>query len=293
MKSSLSNNYFLNEKNLVSTLSGIKIPKIVYGTAWKKEKTKDCVLKAIFCGFRAIDTACQPKHYQEHLVGEAIKEVLSEKIVSRENLFIQTKFTSLNGQDPSRIPYNPKAELKDQVRQSIEKSLQNLQLTYIDSLLMHSPMRNLKDNMDIWEVFEEYVNAGKVKHIGISNIYDFELLKVIWDYSNIKPSLIQNRFYMETKYDKDVRTFCNKNGIIYQSFWTLTANPHILQDGQTLEIANKYKKTKEQIFFKYVMSLGIVPLTGTTDETHMEQDLEVLNMPDLNSDEIKHFEKFI
>ena len=80
------------------------VPPVFYGTAWKKERTAELVELAIRMGFRAIDTACQPKHYNEAAVGEGI---LKSKI-AREELFIQTKYTPFNGQDPNRVPYNPK-----------------------------------------------------------------------------------------------------------------------------------------------------------------------------------------
>jgi diketogulonate reductase-like aldo/keto reductase len=80
------------------------VPPVFYGTAWKKEKTAELVELALKMGFRAIDTACQPKHYNEAGVGEGI---LKSKI-PREELFIQTKYTPYNGQDPNRVPYNPK-----------------------------------------------------------------------------------------------------------------------------------------------------------------------------------------
>lgn len=78
-----------------------------YGTAWKKQHTAHLVTLAIQTGFRAIDTACQPKHYNEPAVGKGIQE----SGVSREQLFIQSKFTPVNGQDPNNIPYDPKESL--------------------------------------------------------------------------------------------------------------------------------------------------------------------------------------
>ncbi len=78
---------------LSSTLSprakpDIKIPKFIYGTAWKKERTADLVYQAIKAGFRAIDTAAQPKHYNEKGVGEGIRRAIEEGIVKREDLFV-------------------------------------------------------------------------------------------------------------------------------------------------------------------------------------------------------------
>jgi diketogulonate reductase-like aldo/keto reductase len=120
--------------------------RIIYGTAWKKDRTKDLVLQAIRTGFRAIDTACQPKHYSEKLVGAAVQEAILSGIVSRSELFLQTKFTSINGQDPTSVPYDPKVPLSEQVRQSLSVSLQHFGTDYLDSLVLHSPMRTMQVN---------------------------------------------------------------------------------------------------------------------------------------------------
>ena len=90
---------------------------LVYGTAWKREATADLVVRAIHAGFRSIDTACQPKHYREDLVGAAIARVGASGF-SRESLFLQTKFTPLDGQDPDDVPYDAHVPLAEQVRQS-------------------------------------------------------------------------------------------------------------------------------------------------------------------------------
>src|SRR6185436_3748143 len=96
-------------------------PTFVYGTAWKKDATTELVKKAVKAGFRAIDTANQLKHYSEALVGEALSALALDGI-PRESLWLQTKFTPLNGQD-ERLPYDPQADLATQVNQSFESSL--------------------------------------------------------------------------------------------------------------------------------------------------------------------------
>jgi diketogulonate reductase-like aldo/keto reductase len=73
------------------------------GTAWKKEKTTALVIQAIKTGFRAIDTACQPKHYEEKLVGDGLVTLYDEGFISRGDIWLQTKFTPLSGQDPDRL----------------------------------------------------------------------------------------------------------------------------------------------------------------------------------------------
>jgi diketogulonate reductase-like aldo/keto reductase len=117
------------------------MPRIIYGTAWKKDRTAALVEKALMHGFRGIDTACQPKHYHEAGVGEGIAASLKTGL-NREDLYLQTKFTSISGQDPNQVPYEPTASLGEQVAQSFRRSLENLQTTYLDCLVLHSPMDN-------------------------------------------------------------------------------------------------------------------------------------------------------
>src|SRR5262244_77778 len=98
-----------------TTYNQISIPSFIYGTAWKKDATTRLAKLAVESGFTAIDTANQLIHYQEALVGNALLE-LRKSGVTRESLFLQTKFTSANGQD-HRTPYDPSADLTTQVRQ--------------------------------------------------------------------------------------------------------------------------------------------------------------------------------
>src|SRR6266481_5993042 len=81
----------------------VPIPSFMYGTAWKKEATTQLVQLAVASGFTAIDTANQLIHYQEALVGEAL-QALEQKGIAPDTLFLQTKFTSVGGQD-HRTPH--------------------------------------------------------------------------------------------------------------------------------------------------------------------------------------------
>ena len=108
--------------NLV-TYNDVILPAFMYGTAWKKHETARLVELAVDSGFTAIDTANQLIHYQEALVGEALLSLV-KKGIKREALFLQTKFTSVSGQD-HRTPYDQAAGLPTQVRQSFESSLQH------------------------------------------------------------------------------------------------------------------------------------------------------------------------
>ena len=93
---------------MLTAYNQVAIPPFMYGTAWKKEATTRLVLEAVAAGFTAIDTANQLIHYQEALVGEALL-ALAAQGRPRDRFFLQTKFTSVNGQD-HRTPYDPKAD---------------------------------------------------------------------------------------------------------------------------------------------------------------------------------------
>jgi diketogulonate reductase-like aldo/keto reductase len=243
--------------DFIMTTAGIRMPKIIYGTAWKKERTAAFVEKAVAAVFRGIDTACQPKHYHEHGVGEGIAACLNRGLVTRPELYLQTKFTSLDGQDPQRIPYDPKANLNDQVTQSFQVSLANLQTTYLDCLVLHSPMTSTQLTLEVWQAMEKLFKSGGVKQLGISNCYDLDTLEVLYQSAEFKPAIIQNRFYAYTGYDRAIRTFCKENGIVYQSFWTLTANPHVLADYSLQSMATEYGCSAAQVFFRYLTQIGL------------------------------------
>jgi len=274
------------DQKWLTTSAGVKMPRIIYGTAWKKDRTADLVVKAIQTGFRGIDTACQPKHYNEPLVGAALHSLKNHGI-EREALFLQTKFTSLSGQDPRQVPYDKNSPVELQVAQSFEVSKKNLQTEYVDSLVLHSPMAPHALLMMVWKAMEKIQKAGGTRQLGISNCYDTEVIRSLYADANEKPAIVQNRFYQETRYDADLCHWCSNHGVIYQSFWTLTANPHILSSNTVRTIAQKYNKTEAQIFFRYLSQSGIVPLTGTSSEQHMREDLSIFEF-ELSSEDLKN-----
>lgn len=269
----------------ITSLSNVPMPRLIYGTAWKKDRTADLVHKALQEGFRGIDTACQPRHYHEAGVGEGIAAAMAEGL-SRSELYLQSKFTPVSGQDPDNIPYDPSAPLADQVIQSLAASLRNLKTDYLDGLLLHSPIRPANDLTSVWQTLEALVDSGKVRQIGISNCYSPKLLASLYQAARVKPALVQNRFYAETGYDRDIRLFCRREGIVYQSFWTLSANPHILRHSLVTQLASQYQRTPAQILFRYLTEADVVPLTGTASEAHMREDLEIFNFQ-LNPEECR------
>ena len=266
----------MTDKNCVISTCGVRIPRIIYGTAWKEARTEALVRQAIQCGFRGIDTACQPKHYNEAGVGAAVSACLKEGL-SRAELYLQTKFTPLPGHDPKRIPYDSKAPPAQQVAQSFETSLRNLQTGYVDCLVLHSPLADARETEQVWQAMEAIFDAGGAKQLGISNCYSLEYLERLHRTARVKPAVVQNRFYAQTGYDRGIRAFCRQHGIVYQSFWTLTANPHVLADDRLKALASKYARTPAQILFRYLTQEDVVPLTGTTSDTHMREDLAIFD----------------
>ncbi len=266
------------------------IPNFIYGTAWKKEATTDLVELALKSGFRAIDTANQAKHYSEVLVGEALLNAAKSGI-SRNQIWLQSKFTSIDGQD-HRLPYDSKADIATQVEQSFASTLEHLHTDYLDSYLLHGPYNYPllgAEDFEVWEVLERLYKTGAAKMIGISNV-NLKQLEMLLERAVIKPMFVQNRCYANRGWDKEVRDFCQKNNIFYQGFSLLTANPQIVKNPAVALIAKKYQLGLEQIIFRFCCQIGIIPLTGTSDEKHMRDDLNIFNF-ELSHEEVELIKK--
>jgi diketogulonate reductase-like aldo/keto reductase len=246
------------------------IPTFLYGTAWKEDDTERCVRLAIEAGFRGIDTANQRRHYFEAAVGAAVKA----SGVSRDQLFLQTKFTYVDSQD-HRLPYDPNADVATQVRQSFASSLEHLQVDAIDSYVLHGPSRRhglSQDDLDVWRAMEELHDAQKTRFLGVSNVA-LDQLELLCAEARVQPMFVQNRCFARTGWDHDVRRFCRARGILYQGFSLLTANVGELRTRAFREIVERTGMTPAQVVFRFAQQVGMLPLTGTTDPAHMREDL--------------------
>ncbi|TFL04569.1 NADP-dependent oxidoreductase domain-containing protein [Pterulicium gracile] len=249
--------------------------QIIYGTAWKKEDTERLVVQALNAGFRAIDTACQLKHYREDLVGEALESV--KDAIPRETVFLQTKFTSIDGQDRKQpLPYNPKDTITAQVNSSFTTSLNNLRTTFLDSYILHSPLQTLSQTLEAWQVLVQLQDEGKIKAIGVSNTYDVGVLHALAKVRMVQ--VVQNRWYEGNDWDKEVVQYCVENGILYQSFWTLSGSPQLLAHPSLKNLANSAGISQAQALYKFAQLHGVTPLSGTTSTKHMSQDLAVADI---------------
>ena len=273
-----------------TTYNNVSIPSFMYGTAWKKEATNALIQSAVNAGFRAIDTANQLIHYDEALVGEALLTLATQGI-GREALFLQTKFTPVNGQD-HRTPYDVTAHIATQVRQSFESSLQHLHTDYLDSYVLHGPYSRFglgPSDWEVWNTMEELYQAGRTKMIGISNV-NANQLSTLCEKTTVKPMVVQNRCYAAMGWDKEVRDLCRTHNIVYQGFSLLTANREVLQDSGIGKLAKRFETGSMQIIFKFSQQIGMLPLTGTTNEEHMKADLGI-NHIELSQEEVSYIEK--
>jgi diketogulonate reductase-like aldo/keto reductase len=267
----------------------VPLPSFMYGTAWKKETTTQLVQLAVASGFTAIDTANQLIHYQEALVGEAL-QALGKKGIKRDTLFLQTKFTSVDGQG-GRVPYDATADLATQVSQSFDSSLAHLGTEYVDSYVLHAPIsrRGLGEaDWEVWAAMEGLYRSGKTKMIGISNVTAGQLAR-LREQANVKPMVVQNRCFAALGWDQEVREICQANGIVYQGFSLLTANREVLADREIQAIAKRLGAGPAQIIFRFAMQIGMLPLTGTTSQQHMKEDLQAEQLA-LSSEEIQRIE---
>src|SRR6185503_10784067 len=257
-----------------TTYNGIPLPSFLYGTAWKKDATTRLVELAVDSGFKGIDTANQLKHYDEARVGEALL-ALRKKGIRREDLFLQTKFTSIGGQD-QRLPYDPSADPATQVRQSFESSLKHLHTDYLDSYVLHGPAyrRGLApEDWQVWGAMEELYQAGRTKMLGASNV-SAEQLALLCSKAKVKPMVVQNRCFAVMGWDYEVRKICAEHDLVYEGFSLLTANQEFFGAPELHGIAARVGAGVAQVIFRFSQQVGMLPLTGTTNEQHMKEDLK-------------------
>jgi diketogulonate reductase-like aldo/keto reductase len=265
-------------------------PDFLYGTAWKEDRTPALTEAALQAGFRGIDTANQRRHYFEAGVGQALAAAYRARIVTRDDVFLQTKFTSQGGQD-HRLPYDPAAPLSRQVAQSMASSLEHLGTDHVDSYVLHGPSSGrgwTDDDVEVWAAMVKERDAGRTRLLGVSNVSLRHLVQMAATGAET-PHFVQNRCFARLGWDRDVRAFCAERKIVYQGFSLLTANPEVLGHPVVAAIAARHKATRPQVVFRFALAVGMLPLTGTTDPEHMKQDLASRQLT-LSDDEVHAIE---
>lgn len=264
----------------VTTNAGVKMPRLIYTTVSQQESTEDHVQRAVHAGFKGLQTAGQPKQYYEPGVGAALKSLFASGI-SRESLFIQTSFNP-----DYAAELNPDESIEDQVKLSIKDSLSNLGLNYVDSLLLDLPYENHKQTMEAWRTMEAAVRAGLVRQLGMSNVETQMQLRVILRDAELKPAVVQVSRFNESK--REMQAMCAKSGIHIQSFKSLDSDTSLFETMQGF--ATKYSVTPSALFFRFLMGVGIVPLTATFSDERMRKDISAYRVPLTSDDAVKMYE---
>jgi diketogulonate reductase-like aldo/keto reductase len=255
------------------------IPTFLYGTAWKEERTAGLVELALGAGFRAIDTANQRRHYFEAGVGQGLAAAYRVGVVTRADLFLQTKFTYQRGQD-HRLPYDPEASLAVQVAQSLASSLDHLGTDHVDSFVLHGPASGhgwADSDAEVWDAMRKERDAGRTRSLGVSNVSLRHLEQLEANHDEL-PAFVQNRCFARLGWDREVRLFCSQRKMIYQGFSLLTANPEVLQHPPLIDLASRMNATPAQVVFAFARAVEMLPLTGTSSVEHMKQDLASLKV---------------
>jgi diketogulonate reductase-like aldo/keto reductase len=271
-------------------LDGNQVPRFLYGTAWKEESTERLTGLALQQGFRGIDTANQRRHYDEAAVGQAVAAAIANGLISRGDLFLQTKFTFRRGQD-HRLPYDPGAPIAVQVEQSFASSLSHLNVEHIDSYVLHGPSVRTSlgaDDWDAWHSMEAIHESGRVRLLGVSNV-SLQQLQLLLTKARVRPRFVQNRCYASVGWDRAIREFCTAHDVIYQGFSLLTANREVLAHPELARIAERHGRPPSQIVFRFALEVGMIPLTGTSNPLHMREDLEVFDFS-LAPEEVQRIE---
>ena len=269
------------------------VPGFLYGTAWKEDRTALLTERALRAGFRGIDTANQRRHYFEIGVGAGLAAAYRAGVVRRDDVFIQTKFTYLPGQD-HRLPYDPSAPLSTQVAQSMASSLEHLGTDRLDSYVLHGPASGAgwtAADAEVWTAMARERDAGRTRLLGVSNVSLRHLHQLQASGAEL-PTFVQNRCFASTGWDRNVRAFCAEHQIVYQGFSLLTANPEVLHHSYVAALATRGKATPAQVVFSFSRLIGMLPLTGTTDAAHMAQDLDSDRVR-LSAEEVRALESLI
>lgn len=251
----------LEEKFTLS--NGVEIPKLGLGTWFiKNEDVAQAVKDAAAIGYRHIDTA--QAYQNESGVGEGI----SICGVSRENMFVTTKLA---------------AEIKTykEAVTSIDKSLKNLGLDYIDMMIIHSPKPWAKfkgsepyfeGNREAWKALEEAYKAGKLRAIGLSNFEKADIDNIL-NACLVKPMVNQILAHI-TNTPKELIEYCQEKDILVEAYSPI-GHGELLKNEEVKAIAEKYKISVPQIGIRYCLQLGLLPLPKTANEKHMKTNAEV------------------
>lgn len=248
---------------MIKLSSGYDMPILGLGTYGLHGATCiNSVKSALVSGFRKFDTASIYGNEEE--VGQGIRE----SGVPREEVFVATKLY------PNQYS-NPEA--------AIEECLRKLDIEYIDLMLLHHPGT---DDVKAYKAMEKYVEAGKIRSIGVSCYYVKEIDEFL-PKVNIKPVLVQNEIHPYYQ-DSEVVEYLHKLGIVVEAWYPLGGRGHqkeLLSDPVLSKIAAKHNKSVVQVILRWDLQCNVVAIPGSSNPDHIKENISIFDFS-LTDDEM-------
>ncbi|CAH1118942.1 unnamed protein product [Phaedon cochleariae] len=274
---------------------GKNIPTIGLGTWQSTNETEleTALNAALEAGYRHIDTAYI--YGNEAIIGRVLNKWLTSGKVTREELFITTK-----------LPIS--GIHRDRVELFIKKSLENLQLEYLDLYLIHfavgtnyigdsiiPPLDKLKledsDHVGVWKKMEEQVDAGRTRAIGLSNFNQSQIERII-KAARIKPACLQIELHLSLQ-QRDLVQFCHKNNIVVVAYSPLgnpsynkflesfgqkaRELPNLLQNPLIKSIAEKHGKSSGQVMLRFLVQNNIVAIPKSVTPSRIKENINIFD----------------
>jgi diketogulonate reductase-like aldo/keto reductase len=251
--------------------NGVLVPQLGLGTWQAKDghEAQQAVSTAIQTGYRLIDTAAA--YGNEQSIGRAIEQSLVH--ASRQELFITTKVWNAD-------------QGYDETLTAFDRSLERLNLDYVDLYLIHWPVPAADKYIETWHALEKLYSEGKVRAIGVCN-FTIDQLERLRKETTITPAINQielHPYFTQT----ELRRYCTQRGIIVEAYSPLGGSgARILNDPVITQIATKHNRTPAQIVLRWHMQLGHMAIPKSTKADHIISNFQVFDFT-LTNDEMEH-----
>jgi len=236
--------------------NGIEMPILGFGV-FQVSDLNECeksVLDAIETGYRLIDTAAS--YMNESAVGKAIRK----SGVKRKDLFITTK---LWVQDTGF----------EKTKKAFERSLNRLQMDYLDLYLIHQPFGDVHGS---WRAMEELYKAGKIRAIGISNFQPDRVMDII-AFNEVVPAVNQietHPFNQQT----EAHQFLKENNVQIESWGPFAEGKNNLFQNDVLHtIAEKYSKSVAQVVLRWLIQRGVVAIPKSVKKERIKENFNIFD----------------